>query len=59
MPKYLVRCYYATYVDVEVESENEKEAAEGAWDESAKPVYHSQLIGNLYHEFSPDVYPQQ
>lgn len=52
MAKYLVRCYYSTYVEVEVEANNQKEAEEVAWEEAGKPMYDVNLVGNCVHDFA-------
>lgn len=57
MSKYSVTLYYHTYIDVEVEAENEKEAIETAYAEAGKSEYDQQALHNITADGDPEVYP--
>lgn len=55
MPKYSVTLYYHTYVEVEVEAENEEEAIENAYCEAGKSEYDNEVLHNIQADGDPDV----
>ena len=55
MAKYLVRLYYHSFIDVEVEAENETDAIDAAHCEADQDKYTDELLENLIEDDSPDV----
>lgn len=47
MAKYLVRLYYHSFIDVEVEADNEIDAIDAAYCEAEQDKYTDQLMRNL------------
>lgn len=55
MAKYSVELYYTTHCTVEVETEDESQVEDLAWEEAQKGDYDTVLASNCVHDFVGDI----